>query len=302
MAGTIRGRSADRVSSRARHSRQVHSHRLNLGDAAVLGGKLPAVSGDASDQGGRASNFATLRITGTRGMIAPGAPANPGPLPRSGNALCARRAAKRLVKSTCSMWRMPLKCHSPEGGTRLYIRKNFILWSPLTESNRRPSPYHVSLCNSAAQVEQLTCRNTSTRWHSQAPDEPTRALFATQSATHFDLAGEPSHEAIDIRSDDLAVCVQALSPRLTSANRLRLARCAVQGWASNVNADGPGPGVRRPTAVLALGIVMRRDGPDRLVVGGRCMVADLAHRVVQALESFPDVFTGHVSRQVDDAD
>jgi hypothetical protein len=32
------------------------------------------------------------------------------------------------------------------------------------------------------------------------------------------------------------------------------------------------------------------------------MVADLAHRVVQALESFPDAFTGHVSRQVDDAD
>jgi hypothetical protein len=149
MAGTIRGRSADRVSSQARHSRQVHSHRLNLGDAAALGGKLPAVSGHAIGQGGRASNFATLRITGTRGMIAPGAPANPGPLPRSGNALCARRAGKRLVKSTCSIWRMPLKCHSPEGGTRFHIRKNFIPWSPLTESNRRPSPYHVSLCSSA---------------------------------------------------------------------------------------------------------------------------------------------------------
>ena len=40
------------------------------------------------------------------------------------------------------------------------------------------------------QVEQLTCENTSTHWHSQAPDEPTRAPFATQSATHFDLGSE----------------------------------------------------------------------------------------------------------------
>jgi hypothetical protein len=37
------------------------------------------------------------------------------------------------------------------------------------------------------QVDLLTCENTSTHWHSQAPDEPTRAPFATQSATHFDL-------------------------------------------------------------------------------------------------------------------
>jgi hypothetical protein len=39
------------------------------------------------------------------------------------------------------------------------------------------------------QVEQLTCENTSTHWHSQAPDKPRRAPFATQSATHFDLSG-----------------------------------------------------------------------------------------------------------------
>ena len=48
------------------------------------------------------------------------------------------------------------------------------------------------------QVDRLTCANTSTRWHSRAPDEPTRASFATQSATHFDLADEPSYEVIDI--------------------------------------------------------------------------------------------------------
>ena len=39
------------------------------------------------------------------------------------------------------------------------------------------------------QVDRLTCENAGTDWHSQAPDEPTRAPFATQSATHFDLSG-----------------------------------------------------------------------------------------------------------------
>ena len=40
------------------------------------------------------------------------------------------------------------------------------------------------------QVDRLNCENPSTHWHSQAPDEPTRAPFATQSATHFDLVSE----------------------------------------------------------------------------------------------------------------
>ena len=39
-----------------------------------------------------------------------------------------------------------------------------------------------------SQVDRLTCENTSTHRHSQAPDKPRRAPFATQSATHFDLA------------------------------------------------------------------------------------------------------------------
>jgi hypothetical protein len=83
------------------------------------------------------------------------------------------------------------------------------------------------------QVDQLTCENTSTRWHSQAPDKPTRAPFATQSATHFDLGEEPSYEVVDIRFDDRIVYVHGLSPRFTSASRLRSARRAVQGWAGN---------------------------------------------------------------------
>jgi hypothetical protein len=83
------------------------------------------------------------------------------------------------------------------------------------------------------QVEQLTCENASTHWHSQAPDKPRRAAFATQSATHFELADEPSDEVVDIRFDDPAIRVHGLSPRFTSANRLRSARGAVQGCASN---------------------------------------------------------------------
>ena len=62
--------------------------------------------------------------------------------------------------------------------------------------------------------------NASTGWHSQAPEEPTRAPFATQYATHFDLEDEPSSEVADIRFDDLAICVHRLSPQNSSANRL----------------------------------------------------------------------------------
>jgi hypothetical protein len=79
------------------------------------------------------------------------------------------------------------------------------------------------------QVDRLTCANTSTRWHSQALDEPTRAPFATQSATHFDLCREPSCEVVDIWFYDQAVRVHGLSPRLTFASRLGSARCAGLG-------------------------------------------------------------------------
>jgi hypothetical protein len=83
------------------------------------------------------------------------------------------------------------------------------------------------------QVDPLTCANTSTRWHSQAPDELTRAPFATQSATHFDLAGEPSCEVIDIQFDDQGGVHSRSQSAVTPANCLRSARRDVQGWASN---------------------------------------------------------------------
>jgi hypothetical protein len=68
--------------------------------------------------------------------------ANPGPLPQVGVALLDQPPANRLVTSTRLARCLPLKCHSPEGGTRFHVRKKLTTWSPLTESNRRPSPYH----------------------------------------------------------------------------------------------------------------------------------------------------------------
>jgi hypothetical protein len=104
------------------------------------------------------------------------------------------------------------------------------------------------------QVDRLTCANTSTHRRSQAPDEPTRAPFATQSATHFDLADEPSYEVVDIQFDDRAVRVPGLSPRSTSANRLRSARRAVQGWANNATQRVMAGVYADRTAALALEI------------------------------------------------
>jgi hypothetical protein len=95
-----------------------------------------------------------------------------------------------------------------------------LTWDFAYESNARPSPYtgrgprigrrktrltcgaplrnrtvdllltmdHCAVLQ--PQVDHLTCENTSTHRHSQAPDKPTRAPFATQSATHFDLVSE----------------------------------------------------------------------------------------------------------------
>jgi hypothetical protein len=103
------------------------------------------------------------------------------------------------------------------------------------------------------QVGQLTCADTSTRWHSRAPDEPTRAPFATQSATHFDLADEPD-EVVDIRFDDPAIRVHGRSPRFTSTNRLRSARGAVQGCTSNATQTVLDQRTQDRTAALALEI------------------------------------------------
>ena len=97
------------------------------------------------------------------------------------------RAAIRLVTSTCPALLLPLECHSPEGGTRFWIRKMPLDWSPLTESNRRPSPYHGppdGPCKRRRGSEQagrwLTLAETS-------PEQPPRAAFCPPNAPLNDL-------------------------------------------------------------------------------------------------------------------
>jgi hypothetical protein len=70
------------------------------------------------------------------------------------------------------------------------------------------------------QVDRLTCANTSTRWHSQAPDEPTRAPFATQSATHFDLV--PGLIGVSSRKDTVGRQAVSQRPSLGGAAQLGL--------------------------------------------------------------------------------
>jgi hypothetical protein len=88
-----------------------------------------------------------------------------------------------------------------------------------------------------SQVERLSCANTSTGWHSQAPDEPTRAPFATQSATHFDLADEPSYgwSILTPMTGRYAftVSVRGLRPQTVYGRH-----AVLQGWAEQRNADG----------------------------------------------------------------
>ena len=57
-------------------------------------------------------------------------------------------AAAHIAASLCQVPPHRCECHSSATRARVstlfYIRKNSITWSPLTESNRRPSPYHLS--------------------------------------------------------------------------------------------------------------------------------------------------------------
>jgi hypothetical protein len=71
-------------------------------------------------------------------------------VPQMGVALPGRPRSKLPGHKHLPAECLTLKCHSIEGGARFHIRKTLTTWSPLTESNRRPSPYHVSLRSSAA--------------------------------------------------------------------------------------------------------------------------------------------------------
>jgi hypothetical protein len=119
------------------------------------------------------------------------------------------------------------------GGTQLYVLKITLTWSPLTESNRRPSPYHVSLRSSAAPG-----RSSDLRGHEHTLALASAGGAHTSAICHsichsLDLADEPSDVVADIRFDDPAIRVHGLSPRFTSANRLRSARRAAGAAAAH---------------------------------------------------------------------
>jgi hypothetical protein len=130
--------------------------------------------------------------------------------------------------------RVPLEWHILEGEVLGYIfEKPSYLGAPL---RNRTVDLLLTMYRCAVlppQVERLNCVNTSTHWHSQAPDKPTRAPFSTQSATHFDLGDEPSYQVVNIQFDDRTVCAHGLSLRFTSASRLRSVCRAVRAWASH---------------------------------------------------------------------
>jgi len=86
--------------------------------------------------------FVTLRRPRPRAWLMLIVERNPGPVPQTGTAVPGLPWVNSQVTSTRLVRHLPLKCHSIEGGTRLHIRKTLPTWSPLTESNRRPSPYH----------------------------------------------------------------------------------------------------------------------------------------------------------------
>jgi hypothetical protein len=81
----------------------------------------------------------------------------------------------------------------PSGTSRLtrysVLRSKSIhyTWSPLTESNRRPSPYHESP-NGSIVAGRAGDQAEHEHRPAQAPDRPSQARFAPQSAPQFDLA------------------------------------------------------------------------------------------------------------------
>jgi hypothetical protein len=117
-------------------------------EAANLGGRddLPGF-GHRQDSTSVAGPSGDLDVS-ARDVVLDGD--NPGPVPQMGIAVPRLPCSKLPGHELCMAGHLTLKCHSIEGGTQFHIRKSSTTWSPLTESNRRPSPYHGppgSLCN-----------------------------------------------------------------------------------------------------------------------------------------------------------
>jgi hypothetical protein len=90
----------------------------------------------------------------------------------------------------------PLTCSrpgkTPKAGHRLGIGKTLLTCRAPLRNRTVDLLLTMDRCTVPLPlVEQLTRQNTSTDQHPQAPDMLSRARFATQSATHFDLDPAP---------------------------------------------------------------------------------------------------------------
>ncbi len=122
------------------------------------------------------TTLVTLRRPRSARMAAPGARVSQRPLPQSGNALRPSSPRKmpgptHLLHSVCHSNATHRKVRYP-----VYIRKLLITWSPLTESNRRPSPYHRWLFDS---VTAGRTPDQAEREHRPASAGPRQALAST---------------------------------------------------------------------------------------------------------------------------
>jgi len=101
---------------------------------------------------------------------------------------------------------------------RSHTRKSSLSWSPLTESNRRPSPYHgppAGLCNRRRGFEQAE------RWLTLAEasaDQPSLAALAPQNAPRDDLHLTQTGQASGVREHMIADPQSAGTPPGISRN------------------------------------------------------------------------------------
>jgi hypothetical protein len=115
---------------------------------------------------------------------------------------------------------------------------------PLTESNV-DLLHHGSLCSSAARGRSPDlCEHEHTLALTSAGRAHTQAPFATQSATHFDLADEPSYEVINISSSagryTFTVSVRGLRPQVVYDRHAVVRRAGANNATQTVRAAPAG--------------------------------------------------------------
>jgi hypothetical protein len=137
---------------------------------------------------------------------------------------------------------------------RLQVRKTLLNWSPLTESNRRPSPYHGSLCSYAAPGRSLDLRehehNADTHKHRTSPHQrhlplnlPLTLILQVNHHMRSSIFSSMTGRSA------FTVLVRGLRPKpFTVGTPCR----AVQGWTSNATQTVLDRAYADRTAALAL--------------------------------------------------